>query len=329
MDPAPHQYDIRPARSDADLRQIVALQAANLHETVEPAERAAQGFVTLKHDLPLLREMCGTETHVVATERRSGDVVAYALVMLPAFRTRLPLLAPMFARLENLSHRGRPLLSFRWYVMGQVCVARAHRGRALVERMYAEHRRLMSPRYDLMVTEIDRANPRSLRVHEKSGWIVLDAYQSDGREWVVVGKELEQSSMPDPSASTRLSAAMPQPQRDCVLIGGSELLAALTSGSIHEAKMAFNDRGAIVFPVSRQHREMKADGISYEDDYKGNALAAMLRRDAIEVRFHQAFKDADVARIVAALLALPEFAAMRAAHVTYQGRVIMLSPKSP
>lgn len=109
---------------------------------------------------------------------------------------------------------------------------------------------------------------------------------------------------------------------------GEQYLPALASGEVHEAKMVFNQRGAIVFPVSRQHREMKAAGISYEDDYKGNALAAMLRRDAIEIRFHQAFKDADVARIVAALLTLPEFARMRAAHVTYQGRAIRVDPKA-
>ncbi|MDX9912064.1 MAG: hypothetical protein RBS39_09550 [Phycisphaerales bacterium] len=40
-------------------------------------------------------------------------------------------------------------------------------------------------------------------------------------------------------------------------------------------KKAFNDRGAIVFPASRQHREVKREGVSYEDNYRGNALAAM------------------------------------------------------
>ncbi len=112
-----------------------------------------------------------------------------------------------------------------------------------------------------------------------------------------------------------------------MLIVGAELLTLLAGGSPREAKMVFSERGAIVFPVSRQHREMKAAGISYEDDYKGNALAAMLRRDAIEIRFHQGFRDADVARIVESLLALPEFAPMRAAHVTYQGRAIRVDPK--
>lgn len=114
-----------------------------------------------------------------------------------------------------------------------------------------------------------------------------------------------------------------------MLIVGAELLTLLAGGSPREAKMVFNERGAIVFPVSHQHREMKAAGVSYEDDYKGNAMAAMLRRDAIEIRFHQGFKDAEVCRIVAALLALPEFKSMQNARVTYQGREIMANPKSP
>lgn len=199
------QYDIGRATSDADLEQILALQAANLRETIGADERREQGFVTLRHDLALLKQMCGSEAHVVAKVCGTGEVAGYALVMLRAFRTRLPLLEPMFARLEGLTFRGRPLMdapgsvtgggaggsgAWRWYVMGQVCVARAHRGQGLVERMYAEQRRLMSPRYELVVTEIDRANTRSMRAHERAGWVVMDEYTSDGREWVVVGWEL-------------------------------------------------------------------------------------------------------------------------------------------
>jgi hypothetical protein len=36
-----------------------------------------------------------------------------------------------------------------------------------------------------------------------------------------------------------------------------------------QAKMVFNESGAIVFPVSVQHREVKGPGISYEDNYGG------------------------------------------------------------
>lgn len=105
-------------------------------------------------------------------------------------------------------------------------------------------------------------------------------------------------------------------------ITGAQHLDALISCKAHDLKMVFNASGAILFQSSRQHREMKGEGISYEDNYAGNALVAMVRRDAIEIRFHQKFADTQVATIVAALLALPEFAPLVSAAATYQGRVI-------
>lgn len=105
-------------------------------------------------------------------------------------------------------------------------------------------------------------------------------------------------------------------------VTGADHLGDLFTGSVYDAKMVFNDRGAFVFSARRQHREMKAEGISYEDNYLGNALAAMVRRDAIEIRFHRAYDDKAVARVVGQLLALPEFSALALARVTYQGRVI-------
>lgn len=185
------EYRIRAASSDEDLRQILALQAANLPEALEPGEREEQGFVTLVHDLPLLRAMNTPWPHIIATEEGRDEVVAYALVMLHAMRSRLPALGPMFDRLGRLDYRGRPLGGYRSYIMGQVCVARAHRGRGLVGRLYDEHRARMSPHFDLMITEIDRANPRSMRAHEKAGFEVIDEYRSDGgNEWLIVALAL-------------------------------------------------------------------------------------------------------------------------------------------
>jgi ribosomal protein S18 acetylase RimI-like enzyme len=188
-------YDVRPAESDADLRGILALQAANLPGAVGEEERRSEGFVTLRHDLGLLREMNEPWPHVIATPAGSGEVVAYALVMQRRFRERLPVLESMFQRLERLAWRGRPVGAWRWYVMGQVCVAKEHRGRGLVERMYAEHRTRMAPHFDLMLTVIDRTNTRSVRAHEKAGFEVIEEYTEDGGpEWSIVAMDLRAES---------------------------------------------------------------------------------------------------------------------------------------
>jgi len=107
-------------------------------------------------------------------------------------------------------------------------------------------------------------------------------------------------------------------------LAGSNQLESLMNGQVHDLKMVFNANDVILFPSSRQHREMKGEGISYEDNYAGNALAAMVRRDAIEIRYHKQFTDAAVGGIMRLLLSQPQLEPLRGVAVTYQGRVIAI-----
>ncbi len=75
-----------------------------------------------------------------------------------------------------------------------------------------------------------------------------------------------------------------------MLIIGADYLTSLLSEGSFSAKMVFNANGAIMFPVSQEHRDQKAPGISYEDGYQGNALAAMLAPGKIEIRGHRIFR---------------------------------------
>lgn len=188
------RYVFRPAQTDADLRGILDLQAANHRDRVPPESRAANGFVSLRHTLELLREMNHPWAHAVATTGEvdgAGRVVGYALMMPVAFRDRLPTLDPMFDRLDALARPGGPLAGQRFYVMGQVCVDGDHRGRGLVEGLYADLARRTRADFDLMVTEISVNNPRSLAAHRRAGFAVLDEYVDDrGERWIVVALDL-------------------------------------------------------------------------------------------------------------------------------------------
>ena len=105
-----------------------------------------------------------------------------------------------------------------------------------------------------------------------------------------------------------------------MFLSGVEFLKSLTSQAGFSAKMVFNEDGALFFASNLQHRDQKGPQISYEDNYAGNALAAMLAPGRIEIRYHQRFTDRQVAKIIETLLAEPPLGFMRGWEVTYQGR---------
>ena len=91
-------------------------------------------------------------------------------------------------------------------------------------------------------------------------------------------------------------------------------------------KMVLNETAVIFLRTEDQHRDFKTDGVSYEDDYKGNALAAVVTRtgiDNVDIRFHSAFTDERVRNLVAGLLSKPEMGFLKGAAVYYQGRLLV------
>ena len=80
---------------------------------------------------------------------------------------------------------------------------------------------------------------------------------------------------------------------------------------------------ALFFPGTIQHRDMKQGGASYEDDYRGNAMAATITPGRIDVRFHEAYTDHTVEDIFRTLLRMPEMGWATTFSVRYQGRHLL------
>ncbi|HEY6505502.1 MAG TPA: GNAT family N-acetyltransferase [Chitinophagaceae bacterium] len=170
--------------SKEELQQILQLQQENLLPNITESEMQSQGFVTLHHDIATLEQMHELAPSIIIKE--DNKVIAYALTMLCECRSVVPDLEPMFALLDELNWNGWPLNSYRFYVMGQVCVAKAYRGRGLFEMLYAHHKKIYRQQFDLFVTEISSRNHRSLRAHEKVGFKTIHTHLDKLDEWQVV-----------------------------------------------------------------------------------------------------------------------------------------------
>lgn len=167
-----------------DLQQILRLQEENLAQNMDEDEVRSQGFVTIHHDLATLEQMHRLAPSVIIKD--DEQVVAYALTMLQECRNLIPDLEPMFSSFEKINWENKPLTHYRFYVMGQVCVAKTWRGKGLFEMLYEHHKKIYQSQFDLLVTEIALRNGRSIRAHEKVGFKTIHVHRDSLDEWVVV-----------------------------------------------------------------------------------------------------------------------------------------------
>jgi hypothetical protein len=167
----------------ADVPQVLALQTANL-KTHLPAEvQAQEGFLTFAYPPDFMEALQTAEPMVVA--KHAGQVVAYCLPCPVAVAQQNELLRPLVQLADQLHYQDRPLTSYQFCLMGQVCVGAGYRGLGLFDGLYAAMRAQLAGRYDLIITEVATRNARSLRAHLRNGWQVIHHYQQ-GEAWEVV-----------------------------------------------------------------------------------------------------------------------------------------------
>jgi ribosomal protein S18 acetylase RimI-like enzyme len=175
---------IKLADTEAELNQVLALQDANHKDNLSAENRKENGFVTVRHSQELLKKMNAAAGQVIAKD--GAGVVGYALVMLKEISPLIPVLMPMFEMFNTLSYNGRVLSSYKYYVMGQICVAESHRGQGVFQQLYDGHRKFYSNQFELCLTEVSSSNTRSMRAHEKVGFRTIHSFEDNTDRWNIL-----------------------------------------------------------------------------------------------------------------------------------------------
>jgi hypothetical protein len=176
------------ATNDDELEQILALQTSNHYSQITKDTKEKEGFVTVKHDLELLKTIQGNYKHSIA--KFENKVVGYALMMIKEEGNKIKELFSMFEILDNLSFKGVQLDKYNYFVMGQVCIDKDYRSHGIFDNLYLNLRKQTFKKYSLLVTEISTSNLRSLRAHTRVGFVPIHQYTDELDEWVVVAWEL-------------------------------------------------------------------------------------------------------------------------------------------
>ena len=171
------------AASDEELHQILALQKQNLKSILSENDKQVEGFVSVSHTFDVLKRMNNACPHVVA--KSNGKVVGYALCMLNQFRNEVPELIDMFNYLDAVAV-SKGLTDLKYFIMGQICIAKDFRKQGIFKGLYAYMRAELSSEFDAVVTEVNTKNRRSSEAHRAVGFQLLDMHTEVGENWELI-----------------------------------------------------------------------------------------------------------------------------------------------
>lgn len=168
-----------------DLKAVLALQSANLHDHLNKEQIASQGFLTISHSLDLLGKMSEASAQIIA--KANEQIVGFCLSMTQEFEQDIPILVPMFETMNNVSFQNKKLKNYHYITVGQVCVADGFRGQRIFDGLYSSFQKQFETEYEMAVTEISIRNTRSLAAHQRVGFVPLEQYTApNGEVWQIV-----------------------------------------------------------------------------------------------------------------------------------------------
>lgn len=166
----------------SDMDGVLALHARYQVDSIRDEDRK-DGFVTTNFSKEQLTELIRHEEGLfVAT--KDNEVVAYAMAASWQFWSPYPVQAHMIGLLPDYEFNGTALSIENSYQYGPICIDRSARGSGVLERIFAHALDAMARRYPVLVTFINKNNPRSLAAHtHKLGLRVLGEFQFNGNTY--------------------------------------------------------------------------------------------------------------------------------------------------
>jgi predicted GNAT superfamily acetyltransferase len=167
-----------------EIEGIKRLQTANLRKNLSKEEIEKEGFVTAEYTLEFLELMNRIEPSIIAVQ--GDNLVGYAMVATKALLGRHKLLDDLFSKIDSFIFKGHALKKRNYVVVGQLCVAKSHRGKGISKKMYDFYKSVLSEKFEYCLTDVQISNPGSIKAHLKSGFQILGDLSYGGADWKIV-----------------------------------------------------------------------------------------------------------------------------------------------
>jgi len=148
-----------------DIQSVLKLHSKYQVDTIKEEDKK-DGFVTTAFIAEELEELITQESGLfIAVD--GDEVLAYVMAASWQFWSRWPMFAHMIKDLPSLTYLGQTLSIENSYQYGPICIDKSVRGSEILLEIFDFAREAMSKHYPILVTFVNKVNPRSYEAHRR------------------------------------------------------------------------------------------------------------------------------------------------------------------
>jgi len=165
-----------------DIDQVLTLHYKYQIDSIKEQDKK-DGFVTTPFTKEQLSKLI-TQENGLFIAIKDNKVVAYVMAASWQFWSQWPMFKYMIKDLHNLEYLGMKLSIDNSYQYGPICIDKSIRGSGMLEAIFDFSREQMSKRYPILVTFVNKINPRSYQAHKrKLGLEVIKEFEYNGNNY--------------------------------------------------------------------------------------------------------------------------------------------------
>ena len=146
-----------------DIDAVLKLHARYQVDSISEDDKK-DGFITTAFTHAQMQRLIEEEQGLFLA-LKDEQIIGYAMAASWEFWSIWPMFAHMIKDLPNVSYSGIQLSTDNSYQYGPVCVDKTYRGQGIFEQLFEYSLQKMSTRYPVLVTFINKINPRSYAAH--------------------------------------------------------------------------------------------------------------------------------------------------------------------
>jgi hypothetical protein len=156
-----------------DVEDILKLHYKYQLDSIKQEDKK-DGFVTTAFTKDQLSDIINQEQGIFIA-RNKNEVFGYVMSASWQYWSQWPMFKFMISELKNLTYLDKTITIDNSYQYGPVCIDKSKRGSGLLEELFDFSLESMSKRYEILVTFVNKTNPRSYEAHKRK--LNLDVIQ--------------------------------------------------------------------------------------------------------------------------------------------------------